>query len=76
MTEIKRDMATSVYFILMYEHPQTLADLDSLQRRRYGAGLSRITEQPVHPVRYDYQGEELEDVAREMEKAPSRSRGE
>ncbi len=57
------------------ERSQALADLDSLQRKRYGAGLSRINEEPVPAVRYDYQGEDLEDIAREMAQAPSRSRG-
>jgi hypothetical protein len=72
---IERNMATSIYVILFHDDPQALADIDSLQRKRYGAGLSRISEEPVPAVQYDYQGEELEDVAREMAQAPSRSRG-
>lgn len=63
-----------VYLILMHNNPQALADLDSLQRYRYGTGMSRLTEEPVPAVRYDYQGEELEKIQAEMAKAPSRSR--
>ena len=72
---IERNMASSIYVILFHDDPQALADLDSLQRKRYGVGLSRLSESPALPVTYEYHGEELEDVAREMAQAPSRSRG-
>jgi hypothetical protein len=58
----------------MHENPQAMADLDSLQRERYGLSLSRLSEEPAPAVRYDYQGEELEEIQAEMAKAPSRSR--
>ena len=66
-------MQTSIFWILMLNNPQAVQDLDDYQVKTYGTHLDiqpePEEEEPVIPVHTN-----LEEIDREMRKAPSRSR--
>lgn len=68
-------MQTSVYQLLMYSHPQALADLDSYQRRWYDCCISAHGEPVELLVTLKSQVEPSEEIGQLMKQAPSRSRG-
>ncbi len=71
---MKQDrMETPIYWLLMWSNPQALADLHSLQRRRYGVGITILQQEPEVELEVPIQTN-LEEIEREMSKPPSRSR--
>ncbi len=55
-----------------------LAELDAYTGRQHRRHIKRpaYLDEKLNPVSFDYAGEDIETIAREMRRAPSRSRGE
>lgn len=57
---------------------EVLAELDAYNGRQHRRHIKRpaYLDEKLDPVSFDYAGEDIETIAREMRRAPSRSRGE
>lgn len=64
-----------IYWVLFYERPQVLADLDSLQKKRYGVHIAKPKEPEQPRIEYGVPIQtDLEEIDKEMRQPPSRSR--
>lgn len=68
-------METSIFWLLMWNNPQIVQDLDDYQVRAHSCHIEVLPEPKQQPVEVHGHVEELEEVDRLMRKPPSRSRG-
>ncbi len=68
-------MQTTIYDLLMYRHPQALADLDSYQKHWYDVNISPPAAKHELLVTLRSEIEPSEEIGQLMSQAPSRSRG-
>ena len=67
-------METSIYQLILFNNPQALIILDDYQFKHYDRHIVIVPEEDIMHISYEYEDETLNEINREMRKAPSRSR--